>query len=88
MHFELSYVHPIPNFTRLPTYFQQAMGIIGLIWQSEEFHLLYNCSFYDVDSIPVGKRQDRVFALLLAFLGVVFEVSFFLASQKLLLKKG
>ncbi|KAI6171539.1 hypothetical protein M3Y97_01027600 [Aphelenchoides bicaudatus] len=52
------------------------MGIVELFVQSENFQRLYNCSFYDVDSIPVEKRQDRVYAVLLASLGIIFELMY------------
>jgi hypothetical protein len=40
-----------------------------------KFELLYNCSFYSVEDVPIEKRQHPIFAYVVFFLGVFFEVS-------------
>ncbi|KAI6217014.1 hypothetical protein M3Y95_01245600 [Aphelenchoides besseyi] len=50
------------------------MGLYQLIFEHDEFLRLYNCSFYQVDSIPIEKRKHFGFGLLILILGVFYEL--------------
>jgi hypothetical protein len=39
-----------------------------------DFRRLYNCSFYEVDSVPLVQRQQVLLGLALAVISVVEEV--------------
>jgi hypothetical protein len=44
------------------------------IRRDADFHRLFNCSFYDVDSIPVEERTNVCVGLLMLVLSLVGEV--------------
>ena len=44
------------------------------LFQTERFQRIYNCSFYSVDSVPVDKRQNIPFGILLLIVGLFEEV--------------
>jgi hypothetical protein len=46
-----------------------------LLLNTSDFRQLYNCSFYDVDSIPLARRQRLVLGVALAVVSLVEEVS-------------
>ncbi|KAI6237614.1 7TM GPCR, serpentine receptor class t (Srt) family-containing protein [Aphelenchoides besseyi] len=48
------------------------MGLYQIYKQGPEFVLRYNCSFYNVDDVPLEKRQHRFFAVIVFTLGVIF----------------
>lgn len=50
------------------------MGLYSLYMKGPEFELLYNCSFYSVDDVPLEKRLHPVFSYIVMFLGIFFEV--------------
>ena len=45
-----------------------------LLWRQEEFSKLYNCSFYDVDSIPRERRQHVFVGLSMIIMFIAFEI--------------
>lgn len=44
-------------------------------FQPEEYKLLYNCSAYNVDDIPLSLRQHKVVGALLIFVFFIYEVN-------------
>jgi hypothetical protein len=46
------------------------------VLDTPDFHRLYNCSFYSVDSVPLAKRQHVLLGVVLVLISVIEEVSF------------
>ena len=44
------------------------------LWKRDEYVMLYNCSFYDVDSIPLNQRQHVLIGVSLVVMFFIFEI--------------
>lgn len=50
-----------------------------VLFHYDEWYQLYNCSWYDVDSLPLETREHEIGGWLAMVLTVIFEVEPFLA---------
>lgn len=54
------------------------------LWRLDEYERLYNCTYYDVNQIPIEKRQHKIIGFLFILTFLIYEVKKFLLAQKLL----
>lgn len=47
-----------------------------LLWKKDEWNQYYNCSFYDVNQVPLAERQHVLAGSLFLVAYVVFLVGF------------
>lgn len=62
---------------KIPLGFQKLKPLLKmdlLLFHYDEWYRLYNCSWYDVDSLPLDTRQHEVGGWLAMVLTVIFEV--------------
>lgn len=51
-----------------------SLGAVQILFYPEEYQRLYNCSAYDVESIPLERRQHRILGTSYIVLFLVYEV--------------
>ena len=63
-----------------------------VLWKRDEFSKLYNCSFYDVDSVPLHRRQHVYIGISMVIMFFVFEVlyipSLFIMKKPIFFKQS
>jgi hypothetical protein len=60
------------------------------VLNTPDFRLLYNCSMYDVDSVPLAQRQHPFLGVICVAISIIEEAKFIftkIPSEFLLLKK-
>ena len=58
-----------------------------VLWRREEYHRLYNCSFLQIETVPLEVRQHSFMGLALVVFFLVFE-SMYIPSLLVMRKKS
>jgi len=53
------------------------------LFYQNEYERLYNCSIYDIDQIPLEKRQHKILGIFFIILSTIYVVSKYNMRKKL-----